>query len=107
MNPHEGVRGQQPDRELLAAPRFRKSKRKLPAPAQHAIDNAVRGVLANPLSGEQKSGALASVRVVKIKVGRLQLLLAYQFDNESNCVELLDVAPHENFYRDLQRYLGM
>ena len=45
--------------------------------------------------------------MVKCKVGPLQLLLAHQFEAKRNVVELLDVGPHENFYRDLQRYLDV
>lgn len=59
-----------------------------------------------PLSGQPKTGALKGVRVVKFKVGPGQLLLAYQFDSKRNVIEVLDVGPHENFYRDLQRYLN-
>ena len=48
----------------------------------------------------------SEVRVVKFQVGPQQLLLAYHFDSRRNVVQLLDVSPHENFYRDLQRYLA-
>ena len=92
-------------RDLIQAPRFGKSKRRLPAVAQLAVDEAVRGVMADPLSGEPKSGALQGVRVARFKVGRQQVLLAYQFHAKANRVEGLDVGRHENFYRDLQKYL--
>src|SRR5437879_2347581 len=62
------------------------------------------GRLENPLIGEMKSGALKGVRVVKFKLGPLELLLAYEFNDRRNAVELLDVGPHENFYRDLEAY---
>ena len=73
--------------------------------AQVAVDEAVKGVLADPLSGEPKTGALKDVRVVKLKVGPQQLLLAYQFDSRRNLIEVLDVGPHAYFYRELQKYL--
>ena len=94
-----------PPRQVLQAPRFAKSKRRLPTAAQLEVDEAVRGILRDPLSGESKVGALRGVRVVKFKVGPLLLLLAYQFDQKRNLIEVLDVGPHENFYRDLQKYL--
>jgi len=93
------------ERQILQAPRFAKAKRRLPEQAQLAVDEAVRSVLAAPLSGVPKVGALKGVRVVKFKVGSQQLLLAYQFDPKRNLVEVLDVGPHENFYRELQKYL--
>jgi hypothetical protein len=94
-----------PARQILQAPRFAKAKRRLPEQAQLAVDEAVRGILANPLSDEPKVGALTGVRVVKFKVVTQQLLLAYQFDPKRNLLEILDVGPHENFYRQLQKYL--
>jgi len=92
-------------RQFLQAPRFAKSKRRLPPAAQLKVDEAVRGILRDPLSGEPKVGALRGVRVVKFKVGPLLLLLAYQFDEKRDLIAVLDVGPHENFYRDLQKYL--
>ncbi len=94
-----------PGRQVLQAPRFARSKRRLPRSAQLAVDDAVKGLLADPLAGEPKLGALKGVRVVKFKVGAQQLLLAYQFDAKRNAIEVLDVGPHENFYRELQKYL--
>ena len=92
-------------RTVVQAPRFGRSKKRLPAVAQLQIDEAVHGLLADPLSGEPKTGALKGVRVIKFKVGPQQLLLAYQFDAKRKMIEVLDVGPHENFYRELQKYL--
>ena len=92
-------------RQVIEAPRFSKSKRRLADRAQLEVDAQVRGVIDEPLRGEPKTGALTGVRVVKFKVSSQQFLLAYQFDPKRNVLEVLDVAPHENFYRDLQQYL--
>ena len=92
-------------RTVVQAPRFGRSKKRLPAAAQLQIDEAVKGLLADPLSGEPKIGALKGVRVIKFKVGPQQVLLAYQFDAKRKLIEVLDVGPHENFYRELQKYL--
>ncbi len=92
-------------RTVVQAPRFGRSKRRLPTAAQLQIDEAVKGLLADPLSGEPKTGALKDVRVIKFKVGPQQLLLAYQVDAKRSIIEVLDVGPHENFYRELQKYL--
>ena len=93
------------ERAVVQAPRFAKSKRRLPPKAQLIVDDEVRRVVENPLAGEQKTGALKGVRVVKLKIGPQQLLLAYQFDAKRNTLEVLDIGPHENFYRELQDYL--
>ena len=92
-------------RNLVQAPRFGKSKRKLPASGQLQVDEEVKKLLVDPFAGEPKTGALKEVRVVKFKVRPQQLLLAYQFDEKRNVIEALDVGPHENFYRDLKNYL--
>lgn len=95
-----------PQRIVLQAPRFGRSKKRLPTAAQLEVDEAVKGIAKDPLSGEPKTGTLKGVRVVKFKVSQQQLLLAYQFNSRRNIVEMLDVGPHENFYRELQKYLG-
>jgi ParE-like toxin of type II ParDE toxin-antitoxin system len=94
-----------PTRQALQAPRFATSKPRLPPSAQLTVDQAVKGLLADPLAGEPKVGAFKGVHVAKFKVGAQQLLLAYQFDSKRNTIEALDVGPHENFYRELQKYL--
>jgi hypothetical protein len=95
-----------PERVVIQAPRFGKAKRWLPAAAQLAVDEQVRALMANPLAGQPKTAALRGVRVVKFKVDSLELLLAYQFNAKTNVIEVLDVGPHENFYRELQKYLN-
>ncbi len=77
---------------VVQAPRFGKSKRKLAPKAQLATDNAVREILKDPLAGEPKVGALKGVRVVKFKLGPLQLLLAYQFKEKGNVVVLHEMT---------------
>ena len=92
-------------RSVAQSTRFGKAKRRLPPKSQLALDEEVKSVVDNPLIGEMKTGALRGVRVLKFKLGPLQLLLAYDFNERRNVIELLDIGPHENFYRDLQSYL--
>ena len=96
---------QKPKRTVEQSTRFGKAKRRLPPKGQLALDEEVKKILENPLVGEMKTGALKGVRVLKFKLGPLQLLLAYEFNERRNVVELLDFDPHENFYRDLENYL--
>lgn len=101
----EPKRESRPERIVLEMPRFIRSKKRLVPKAQLAVDEAVKAILADPLSGEPKSGALKAIRVVKFKVGPQQLLLAYKFDEKRNIIEVWAIGPHENFYRDLQEYM--
>ncbi|SRR5258705_502901 len=94
------------DRIVEQSTRFAKTKRKLHAKEQLALDDHVKKLIEDPLLGEPKAGALAGVRVLKFKVGPQQWLLAYEFNERRNAIELLDLGSHENFYRDLQTYLA-
>src|SRR5712692_7864936 len=96
---------EKPARSIIQMPRFERTKKRLPPRAQLAVDEAVKAIVTDPLSGEAKTGPLRGMRVVKFKVGPQQLLLAYRFDEQRNVVEAWAVGPHENFYRDLQNYL--
>ena len=96
---------EKPKRGVEQSTRFGKAKRRLPPKGQLALDEEVKSILENPLLGGTKTGALKGVRVLKFKLGPLQLLLAYGFNERRNVVELLDLGPHENFYRDLENYL--
>jgi mRNA interferase RelE/StbE len=89
----------------VVSPLFRRRKQKAPHPLQEAIDSAARTVLANPLIGEPKVGALKGVRVYKFKHHGLEYLVAYQLETRERLIQFLAVGPHENFYRDLQRSL--
>jgi hypothetical protein len=94
-----------PARSVVQAPRFARAKRAFPAPVQLQIDAVVKAIMADPLAGEPKAGALKGVRVEKFKVGPQQLLVAYTFTAKTQTLEMLDVGPHENFYRGLTQYL--
>lgn len=94
-----------PGRQLIQMPRFERLKKRLLPSAQLALDEAVREVMNQPLVGELKKGALRDVRIHKFKAGNLPLLFAYKFDAKRNVIEAWAVGPHENFYRDLQKYL--
>jgi len=94
-----------PLRQATQVPRFRRAKRDLSEDAQKALDTEVQAILVNPLKGEQKAGPLRDVRVVKFTVLHQHYLVAYLFIPRSNVVQFLDVGSHENFYRDLTRYL--
>lgn len=92
-------------RSVVQAPRFARAKRAFPASVQLQLDEIVKAIMADPLVGEPKSGAFKGVRVEKFKVGPQQLLVAYTFTAKTQTVEMLDVGPHENFYKGLTHYL--
>lgn len=87
---------------IIVSPTFSRAVKKLHRDQKADLDDAVRAVADNPLSGEAKVGDLAGVRVFKFRMTNQLCLLAYtQVDEET--LELLALGAHENFYRDLKR----
>ncbi|MFC1488275.1 type II toxin-antitoxin system RelE/ParE family toxin [Thermodesulfobacteriota bacterium] len=65
--------------------------------------DAVEDVVANPEKGELKAGDLKNFRVVKFLMNRQLTLMAYKLENDS--IIFYQVGSHENFYKNLKRYL--
>ena len=95
-----------PQRTAVQMPGFVRKKKRMVPKQQLAVDEAMKEIMADPLIGEAKTGALREIRVHKLKVGALQILLAYKFDDKRNVIEAWAVGPHENFHRNLQDYIG-
>ncbi len=82
---------------------FRKFVKKQARPFQLAIEDEVEKVAANPDLGELKKGDLGGQRVHKFSYRGQRFLIAYQLQGEEIVFPM--IGPHENFYRDLKRYL--
>jgi len=67
------------------------------------VNDAIRQIQSNPVMGEMKKGDLAGVRVHKFEVNDELWLLAYEVEEDH--LLLLALASHENFYRQLKKYL--
>ena len=89
--------------QVLQTPRFAKQLKKLKANQKKDLDAAIQKVINDPLSGIQKRGDLDYLRVYKFNMCKQQTLLAYSYGEGKLIIELLGVASHENFYRDLKR----
>jgi len=68
------------------------------------LDDEIRRICEAPEIGETKKGDLTGVSMHKFKVRDRLFLLAYEFDEKE--ILLLALGAHENFYRDLKRYLA-
>ncbi len=79
------------------ARQFRKQEKKL-------LDQQVRAILGNPSIGQEKRGELCGVYVHKFKIHTVQYLLSYRF-KDADTLELVMIGPHENYYRDLGKYM--
>ncbi|MDZ7736181.1 MAG: type II toxin-antitoxin system RelE/ParE family toxin [Gammaproteobacteria bacterium] len=82
-------------------PTFRRAYKKLHPNQRQAVNEAVRAIVDDPLSGEEKRGDLSKVFVYKFECVDQQYLLAYRWDEDWRL--LLALGPHENFYRDMKR----
>lgn len=67
------------------------------------LDAGIKGIMEDPGMGEPKRGDIARVYVRKFKIGRELFWVAYEFGDSE--IDLLAIGHHDNFYRDLKRYL--
>ena len=89
----------------LSVRHFASRKKKLPPPLRAEIDAQVDLICEDPSIGQQKAGDLRRVWVHKFSFLGQLYLLAYCMDARKRTVTLLALGGHENFYRDLKRYL--
>lgn len=91
--------------EVIQSPLFARQKKKLKEKEQRGLDEAVRAIMADPAVGSTKCGDLQGVRVYKYRSGTSQMLLAYELADNGTTLHLYAVGRHENFYRDLSKYI--
>lgn len=82
-------------------PAFKKAYKKLPRPHQLMVNTAIKAIIQNPETGDEKRGDLSGVYTYKFKIHHQEFLLAYEWDSMQRL--LLALGVHENFYRDLKR----
>ncbi len=91
-------------RQVSQSPLFERKKKHLTRDEISVLDEEIRRICETPEIGEVKKGDLTGVSVHKFKVRDRLFLLAYEFDEKE--ILLLALGAHENFYRDLKRYLA-
>lgn len=87
---------------VLQTPSFSKEVKKLHKNQKQDLDRAVKSLVKNPLLGDQKKGDLSFLRVHQFKMVKQLTLLGYSYQEETLVLELIALAPHENFYRDIK-----
>ena len=90
-------------KEIIQSPIFAKQRKKLHKQQIKTLDDAVKTVFQNPFVGDIKVGDLQGVQVYKYKSRNQQSLLAYEAVDST--LFLYTFGSHENFYRDLKKYL--
>jgi mRNA-degrading endonuclease RelE of RelBE toxin-antitoxin system len=80
---------------------FSKKIKKLSKKQKLDLDSAIKKIVDDPMVGIEKKGDLIGIYVYKFKSSTQQLLLAYEWDEESRT--LLMIGVHENFYREIKK----
>ena len=83
---------------------FARTYKKLPAAKKKLVKEAILTIDKNPEVGTEKKQDLKGIYVYKFKIDNTLMLLAYTFDPKTLTLILLGV--HENYYRDLKKYLN-
>ncbi|MFC1862403.1 type II toxin-antitoxin system RelE/ParE family toxin [Thermodesulfobacteriota bacterium] len=89
--------------EIIQSPVFEKKKKKLYKDQIRDLDKAIKAVIKNPMVGNMKAGDLKGVQVYKFRSKKQEILLAYEVVEST--LYLYTFGSHENFYRDLKKYL--
>ncbi|MFC1811588.1 type II toxin-antitoxin system RelE/ParE family toxin [Thermodesulfobacteriota bacterium] len=84
-------------------PLFKKFVKKQTRSFQLVIEDEVEKIIITPDIGETKKGDLTGFRVHKFSHRKQNFLIAYRSQNEN--IIFIKVGPHENFYRELKKYL--
>ena len=89
--------------KIFQSPTFLKFVKKIEKKFKLEIDKQVKLISENPEIGEQKKGDLQEVWVQKFKFSNCLYLIAYRIFEED--LQLIMIGTHENFYRDLKKYI--
>lgn len=82
---------------------FEQKVKKLSRQEKEILDRELRKIAGDISIGEEKKGDLGGVFVHKFKIKTAKYLIAYRKAGKD--LELIMIGPHENYYRDLKRYL--
>ena len=89
--------------KIIQSRSFEQRVKKFNQSQKMILDEQIRLILENPNIGDEKKGNLSEVYVHKSKIKTILYLLAYRFNEER--LELIMIGPHQNYYRDLKKYL--
>jgi len=89
--------------KILQSRSFERKVKKFSKGQKLQLDEQVKLIAENLTIGSEKKGDLRGIYVHKFKIKMIQYLLAYRFVAED--LELIMIGPHENYYRDMKKYL--
>ena len=89
--------------KVLQSRSFERKVKKFSKTQKLQLDKQVKLIVEDPTIGTEKKGDLRGIYVYKFKLKTIQDLLAYRIVDEN--LELIMIGPHQNYYRDLKKYL--
>lgn len=89
--------------KIIQSRSFEQRIKKFDQAQKMILDEQIKLILERPDIGVEKKGDLSEVFVHKFKIKNIPHLLAYRFNQEQ--LELIMIGPHQNYYRDLKKYL--
>ena len=89
--------------KIIQSPLFQRQKKKLYKNQIKVLDKEIKKLIDDPYISQEKKGILKGVRVYKFHIDKRLFLLAYEADDE--VLNLIMIDSHENYYRELQKYL--
>ena len=90
--------------QIIQSRSFEQRVKKFNQTQKSILDEQIKIIINDPTIGTEKKGDLREVFVHKFKIKTIQYLLAYRFNEER--LELIMIGPHQNYYRDLKKYLN-
>lgn len=85
--------------EVQQTPTFRKAFKRLSEAQKDRVDEEIGRIIDNPELGTRKRGDLSHLWVHKFKLDGQEVLLGYSWDDGRLIITLMNIAPHENFYK--------
>ena len=82
---------------------FEQKVKRFSSAEKTALDKEIKEIMKDPFLEEEKKGDLRDIYVHKFKIKTIQYLLSYRMVGDD--LELIMIGPHENYYRDLKKYL--
>jgi len=88
------------DIEIRQTRAFKKAFNRLSEKQKDLVDDEIEIIIKNPDIGVRKKNDLSHMWVHKFKLNNSEVLLGYSRDNDILVITLMNIGPHENFYRD-------
>ncbi|MCW9088356.1 MAG: type II toxin-antitoxin system RelE/ParE family toxin [Gammaproteobacteria bacterium] len=89
--------------EIQQTPTFKKTFKRLSEKQKDLVDDEIDKIVADPEIGERKKGDLSHLWVHKFKMEGQQVLLGYSWNEVGLVITLMNVGPHENFYKEAKK----